>query len=123
VTVPPGLASLCLLRVLDISDNYLGSATLDELQTIEFPPLKLLNVSRNRLSSRSLDVIIRSLGRGAAVGLQLSTLLADQNDLDSFPTSLGYIPAIRELSLAGNKIRSIPSDLRILEFIEVNTFN
>jgi len=115
--VPAEFSALKLLRELDISDNKLGVTDPETLQHMQMPALRILNVSRNGMTFLHLEAIVEALAESRTL---LSVLLAEGNQLDRFPRNIHKVYAVRELSLAGNRIRKIDVALGGLEKLEVS---
>ena len=116
LSVPVELSSLKLLRVLDISSNKLGMSDSTDLSRMRLPPIKVLNISGNGLTHRSLEAILASL---QVNGDSLTGLLVDHNSIEKLPRNLTAFPSLRELNFSDNKLQTIDIDLSHLRKLEV----
>jgi len=121
--VPDSIGHLSRLKFLDLSSNELESlppsfGELQELQT--------LNVSSNRITElvdpramvnlHILDVshnCLTELPNGICCSQLslLSTILANNNELDSLPEDLFELPSLKLLDVTANKLTEIPPSL------------
>lgn len=102
--IPPELAGLARLRVLDLRSNALEGAIPAELG--QLGRLEILDLAYNRLSGE----IPRGLGR---LGL-LRVLSLERNALTGVPSGLGRLASLVTLDLSFNPIGELPDDLRRL---------
>lgn len=102
--IPPELAGLARLRVLDLRSNALEGAIPAELG--QLGRLEILDLAYNRLSGE----IPRGLGR---LGL-LRVLSLERNALTVVPAGLGRLTSLVTLDLSFNPIGELPDDLRRL---------
>lgn len=100
-TIPPELAGLTRLRVLDLRSNALEGAIPAELGQIS--SLEVLDLAYNGLGGE----VPRGLGRLGA----LRVLSLERNGLTGLPTGLGRLASLTALDLSFNPIGGLPDDL------------
>jgi Leucine-rich repeat (LRR) protein len=103
--IPPELAGLARLRVLDLRSNALEGSIPAELGRIS--GLEILDLAYNGLTGE----IPRGLGR---LGL-LRVLSLEHNALTGVSTGLGRLASLTTLDLSFNPIAELPDDLARLE--------
>lgn len=103
--IPPELADLSRLRVLDLRSNALEGTIPAELGRIS--GLEILDLAYNGLTGE----IPRGLGR---LGL-LRVLSLEQNGLTGVPAGLGRLASLTALDLSFNPVGELPDDFARLE--------
>ncbi|OCT93560.1 leucine-rich repeat-containing protein 58-like [Xenopus laevis] len=107
VFLPPLVASLSHLHLLDISNNnlvYIG----DEI--LGLTKLKTLLAKNNRLDEFSFP---KEMGR-----MRLEVLNLSGNRCEEIPEQFLQIPTLKSLSLGGNRLKSIPAEIENLISLE-----
>ena len=118
--VPDSIGQLGRLKYLDLSNNELESLSpsvgeLRELQTLnvsknritelidpgEMASLHILDVSHNCLTELPDGICSSQLSL-------LSTILANNNELESLPEDLFELPSLKLLDVTANKLKEIP---------------
>ncbi len=99
--IPPELAGLTRLRVLDLRSNALFASIPSELG--QLASLEILDLAYNGLSGE----IPRGLGRLA----RLRVLSLEENELSAVSPGLGRLASLTFLDLSGNPIAALPDDL------------
>ncbi|KAK0151382.1 Leucine-rich repeat-containing protein 28 [Merluccius polli] len=110
VMVPEAIGELSRLRSLDLSDNAL-QVICPEIELGDLQELESLDVSRNRLTC--LPARSTPLSCLSPTGIQLRHL----------PRHLCLLTSLNELSLAANRLATLPPDLgrsRELQFVFVD---
>ena len=130
-TLPPCLATLPQLTVLDVSGNEL--LALDGGVLAALPKLVKLNAAANRL--RALPPQIGRLHKLRLLGLrdnalrtlpdevgncgELRELYVTSNRLTSLPSTLGRCRNLRKLQASFNALRTLPAELAELPHLEM----
>jgi len=119
-TVPNSIGQLSRLKFLDLSTNELESlpSSVGELRE-----LQTLNVNNNRLAElidprAMISLHILDVSHNCLIEIpdgiccqqlsSLSTILANNNELDSVPEGLFELPSLKILDVTANKLTEIP---------------
>lgn len=121
--LPDSIGHLSLLKFLDLSSNELDSlpsslGSLRELQTLNVSKnqltklidpsamisLHILDVSHNCLTELPVGICCSQLS-------MLSTILANNNELEILPEDLVELPSLKLLDVTANKLTEIPAVL------------
>ncbi|KAG5869604.1 hypothetical protein JTB14_001684 [Gonioctena quinquepunctata] len=109
VTVPPGLANLTNLEILNLANNHIEELPLS---LSSMPKLRILNLSLNRLYQ---------LPRGFGAFPLLEVLDLTYNNLkeDSLPGNFFMIETLRALYLGDNDFEYLPPDVKNLKSLQI----
>ncbi|XP_076258114.1 ras suppressor protein 1 isoform X1 [Rhynchophorus ferrugineus] len=109
VAVPPGLANLVNLEILNLANNHVEDLPLS---LSSMPRLRILNLSINRLYELPR-------GFGAFPALEILDLTYNNLKDDSLPGNFFMMQTLRALYLGDNDFEKLPADIRNLKNLEI----